>query len=198
MTTRIVLTGIVGGVVMFIWTSIAHMFLPLGHMGLTELPNEAVMLDCFRSNLNDARGLYLFPGTGLGPDASSEAKKDAMKQMTDKIANGPSGIMMYNPRRNITFGRLLGVEFATEVLEAILVVFLLSSTRLLTAGSRILFVTIAGVLAAIATNVSYWNWYGFPKRYTVAYMFIQIVGFILVGVVSAFMLRHRDPVRESA
>jgi len=101
---------------------------------------------------------------------------------------------MYHPTRPLSLGRLLGIEFVTELLEAILVVFLLSSTRLLTAGSRILFVTIAGVLAALATNVSYWNWYGFPKQYTLTYMFIQIVGFFLVGVVSALILRNRDPV----
>jgi peptidoglycan/LPS O-acetylase OafA/YrhL len=104
---------------------------------------------------------------------------------------------MYNPRRAFDIAQLMGAEFGTEILEAILLVFLLSSTRLLTAASRILFATIAGVLAAISTNVSYWNWYGFPKRYTAAYMFIQIVGFFLVGAVAALMLKDRDPVRES-
>jgi hypothetical protein len=197
MTTRIFIAGILGGIVMFIWTSIAHMFLPLGEAGIRELPNESAVVDALKSNLGDSRGLYIFPGSGLGPEASREARHEAMKQMGDKLANGPSGILMYHPVRPLNMPRLLGVEFATEVLEAILLVFLLASTRLLTAGSRILFATITGVLAAVATNVSYWNWYGFPKRYTAAYMFIQIVGFFLVGVVSAFVLRNRDPVRES-
>ena len=44
-------------------------------------------------------------------------------------------------------------------------------------AGRVGFVTMAGVLAAIATNVSYWNWYGFPTNYTAAYMLIQVVGF---------------------
>jgi hypothetical protein len=197
MTTRIFIAGILGGIVMFIWTSIAHMFLPLGEAGIRELPNEAAVVDALKSNLGDSRGLYIFPGSGLGPEASREARHEAMKQMGDKLASGPSGILMYHPVRPLNMPRLLGIEFATEVLEAILLVFLLASTRLLTAGSRILFAIIAGVLAAVATNVSYWNWYGFPKRYTAAYMFIQIVGFFLVGVVSAFVLRNRDPARES-
>jgi hypothetical protein len=197
MTARIFIAGILGGIVMFIWTSIAHMALPLGEEGIHELPNESAIVESLHSNLGDRRGLYIFPGSGLGPNASADAKREAMKQMDQKVNSGPSGILMYHPRRSFNMGKLLGVEFATEVLEAILVVFLLASTRLLTAGSRILFVTIAGVLAALATNVSYWNWYGFPKRYTVAYMFIQIVGFFLIGVVSAFILRNRDPVKES-
>ena len=47
-----------------------------------------------------------------------------------------------------------------------------------------------GIVAAIATNVSYWNWWGFPTVYTVSYMFIQLVGFFLVGVVAAIMFRR--------
>lgn len=199
MTTRIFIAGILGGIVMFIWTAIAHMALPLGEAGVHELPNEGTILDCLKTNMGGQEGFFIFPGSGLGPEATSEERHKVMKeQMAEKTSKHPSGLLIYHPLRPLKMGRYLGIEFATEVLEAILLVFLLSSTRLLTGGSRILFATIAGVLVAISTNVSYWNWYGFPKRYTAAYMFIQIVGFFLVGVVSAFMLRNRDPVRESA
>jgi hypothetical protein len=47
-------------------------------------------------------------------------------------------------------------------------------------------------LTAIATNVSYWNWYGFPGVYTASYMLIEVVGFILVGVAAGLVLRKRD------
>src|SRR5256885_8232701 len=86
-------------------------------------------------------------------------------------------ILVYHPVRPLNFPRLLGIEFLTELVEAILVLFLLAQTRLTSFGARVGFVTVAGMLAAIATNISYWNWYGFPKRYTVAYMFTEIVGF---------------------
>ncbi|PYI72549.1 MAG: hypothetical protein DMF02_03310 [Verrucomicrobia bacterium] len=83
--------------------------------------------------------------------------------------------------------------FGTELLEAILVVFLLAQTRIASFAGRVSFVLIAGILAAIATNVSYWNWYGFPSAYTASYMLIQIVGFFLVGVVAALVLPKRAP-----
>ncbi len=50
---------------------------------------------------------------------------------------------------------------------------------------------VASILAAITTNVSYWNWYGFPWAYTASYMLIQIVGFFLVGAVAALVLPKR-------
>ena len=47
--------------------------------------------------------------------------------MAEKIAANPSGILMYHaPGRPFTLGKLLGVEFATELVEAVLVVFLLA------------------------------------------------------------------------
>ena len=85
---------------------------------------------------------------------------------------------------------MAGNQFGTELLESILVVFLLAQTRLVSFGGRVGFVTVAGILAAIATNVSYSNWYGFPCIYTASYMFIQVIGFLCVGLVAALVLRN--------
>jgi hypothetical protein len=46
------------------------------------------------------------------------------------------------------------------------------------------------MLAAIGTNVSYWNWYGFPVEYTAVHMATQIVGFVCVGLVAAAMVKQ--------
>jgi hypothetical protein len=191
MMTRILIAGILGAIAMFIWSAIAHMFLPLGEAGIKEIPNEAAVLTALQTSLDDNRGLYLFPGAGLGPNATRREKHDAMKQMEEKMASGPSGLLMYHAHRPFSFPRRLTIEFLTELAEAILVVFLLAQTRIDRFGGRVGFVTVAGIMAAISTNVSYWNWYGFPKHYTAAYMFIQLAGFFLVGVVAALVLGRR-------
>ena len=93
--------------------------------------------------------------------------------------------------RSISLPKLLTIEFATELLEAILAVFLLAQTGIASFGGRVGFVFVAGILAAIATNVSYWNWYGFPGVYTAAYMLIQVVGFLCIGLVAALVLKSQ-------
>ena len=179
---------------MFIWTSIAHMALPLGEAGINEIPNESAVLDAMKSSMGDKTGLYIFPGLGIGKDATHEQKSEAMKQMQQRIATNPSGILMYHPPgRPFGFGKSLAVEFSTEVLQAILVIWLLAQTRIESFGGRVGFVVIAGILAAITTNVSYWNWYGFPCVYTASYILIEIIGFVLVGIVAAMLLRKRAP-----
>jgi hypothetical protein len=190
---RIFLAALLGGIAMFIWTSIAHMALPLGDAGIREIPNEAALLDAMRSSIGKKPGLYLFPGLGLGPNPTHEQRSEAMKHMDEKLARHPSGILMYHApgSRPLNMVRWLSIEFVTELAEAFLVVFLLAQTRLTSFGARVGFVVIGGVLAAIATNISYWNWYGFPKVYTMSYMFIQIVGFLCVGLVAALVLKKQ-------
>ena len=191
---RILVAGIAGGIAMFVWTSIAHMALPLGEAGINEIPNESALLSAMQSSIGDNAGLYIFPGLGVGKNATMEAKNEAMKQMQQRVAANPSGILMYHPPgRQFAFGKSLVIEFSTEVLQAILVIWLLAQTHIGSFAGRVGFILIAGILAAITTNVSYWNWYGFPGVYTVSYILIEIVGFFLVGIVAALLLRKRGP-----
>jgi len=193
MTTRAFLAAILGGITMFIWSFLAHDLLPLGETGMREFKDEAAMLDALKTNLGDAHGLYHFPGHKAGPNATRQEKSDAMKRAMEKAASGPSGVLLYHPTREFSFGKLLGIEFATELLEAMLVVFLLTQTGIESFSGRIGFVFVAGILAAITTNIPYWNWYGFPSNYTAAYMSIEIIGFLCVGLVAALLLKNKSP-----
>jgi hypothetical protein len=187
-TTRILLAGIFGGIAMFIWSFVAHDLLPLGEAGIREFADESAMRDIMKTNLGDTGGLYHFPGREVGPSATRQEKQEAMNRAMEKAATGPSGLLLYHPTRPVSFGKLLGVEFATELIEAILVVLLLAQTTIGSFFGRVSFVFVAGIISAIATNVPYWNWYGFPTDYTVAYIFMQVVAFLIVGIVAALTM----------
>ena len=190
MTKRIILAGVLGAIAMFIWTAIAHMATPLAHAGIGEIPNEDAVLSAMQSSLGAKDGLYMFPGMGLGPDATNAQKNEAMQGYEAKLEKNPSGLIVYHPAgRTMAMPKHLIIEFITQLVQALLVVALLAQTSIVTFGGRVGFVTVAGILAAITTNVSYWNWLGFPAAYTLPYMFIRIVGFFLVGLVAAFVFR---------
>jgi len=191
MNTRILFAGILGGVVLFIWNFVAHDLLPLGEMGVRLMPNEDAMSSALQTNLGDTSGFYVFPTGGLTPGASGEQKKAAMQKSIEQMAAGPAGVLIYRPKRVFNFPKRLIIQFGTDVGCALMAVFLLAQTSIAGFGGKVGFVLTAGILAAIATNVPYANWYGFPKDYTLGQMIIQVVGFLLVGIVAAMMVGRR-------
>lgn len=191
MSTRILLAGILGGVVLFIWNFVAHDVLPIGEMGVKFMPNEDAVTGALQTNLGDNPGFYIFPSGGLTPDATGEQKKAAMKKMEEQMASGAGGILIYRPKRVFNFPKRLIIQFATDVFVAWLAVFLLAQTRINGFAGKVGFVFTAGIMAAVVTNVPYANWYGFPKDFTLGQMMTQVVGFLLVGIVAAMLLGKR-------
>ena len=191
MAKRVLLAGILGGIAMFAWSFIAHMVLPLGMTGFREIPNEQAVLTALNSTIGQRSGLYMFPGMGLGDNPSMKDVNAAMPQYEKKLANNPNGILIYHPPGGKAMEpRQLVTEFLTEVILALLAAWLLSRTQLGSYAARVGFVLGVGIVAAIATNVPYWNWYGFPSNYTIAYMTIEIVEFLVAGLVAAAVLKH--------
>jgi len=197
MAKRVVIAGILGGLVMFCWLFVAHEFLPLGEMGVGEIPNEGPVLSAMQAALSQP-GFYIYPGFGLGPNPTSAQRNAAMPAYMKKYEQTPHGILIYNPPSGpFDFGKLLGREFGLNVLEGLLAAWLLACAA---AGrgyvARVGFVILVGILAAVTTNVEYWNWYEFPSNYVAGYIATQIIGFALVGLVVAAIVKSEVPVRS--
>jgi hypothetical protein len=192
MAKRILLAGVLGGLAMFLWSSVAHMVLGTGSVGVRDIPSEQAIVGTMKTNLPQA-GFYFFPGLGVVPGASRADRNAAMKVFGEKVASGPSGILIYHPsgQKAISSGQLL-TELGTNILQGILAALLLSfAIGLRSYASRVGFVTAAGVMAGITTNISYWNWYGFPGNYTFAYACTEIVGYLCIGLVAAAIVKQK-------
>jgi hypothetical protein len=186
-----VLAGVLGGIAFFLWSFVAHMFFGLGDIGVQEIPNEQAVVSAMKANVSGS-GLYLFPGFGLPPDATHSQKMAAMnnEQWQTKLKAGPTGLLVYRASGGepIT-GRQLITELVTNIIQILLAVLLLGQTRIINFFGRWRFITIVGVVAAISTNISYWNWYGFPGNYTLAYICTIAMGFVVAGLVAAAIFK---------
>lgn len=182
---RIIIAGIVGGIAMFIWTSIAHVALPLGQIGFSQIPQEAQVLAAMHDSIGDKAGLYFFPWTDM-------KSKNATAEAEAKMKLNPSGLLIYHPpgATGMT-SKLLINEFVKEAVISLIAAFLLAQTALAGYAARVGFVTLTGVAAGITTSVSYWNWYGFPTDYTIAYMSIDIISYLAAGLAIAAIIRPR-------
>ena len=179
MTMRILLAGIAGAIAMFAWSAIAHMVLPLGMIGVSQIPVEQPVLEVLRANLSES-GLYMFPGMGENEDMEAAMRALEMK---------PSGILVYHPPgRTFSFPMALGVEFLENLIAVMIAVFLLMQTRLDSLGGRVGFFAGVGVIAVVTSNISYWNWYGFPTDYTMGVVITDFAGYVAAGIAAALLL----------
>jgi len=184
------------------WGSFSHIVLGLGSVGIKEIPRapEVAVQNALRTALPES-GFYFFPGMGIPANASAQEKQAATRLYQEKYRQGPTGILIFHPQGAVlmTPGQLI-IQLGLTIVEALIAAWLLSLTALTTMRSRVAFVVVLGVLMALATNVEYWDWYGFPTNYTRAYMLDKVIGFAVVGLVIAVVTRRRVqvPVLETA
>jgi hypothetical protein len=182
---RILLAGIAGGIVMFVWTSIAHVALPLGQIGLSQIPNETPVLAAMQDSIGDRKGLFFFPWTDM-------KAKNAQAEEEAKLKTHPSGILIYRPPGAPGMqASTLVTEFVKEAVVSLIAAFLLAQTTIAGYAARVGFVVLVGLAATITTNVSYWNWYGFPLDYTFAQIVVDLVAYLAAGLAIAAILKRK-------
>ena len=178
MSKRILSAGLLGGIALFFWGFVSHTVLPLGELGVQNLPQDHTVIETLKAAI-PASGFYFFPRV-------DESQKIAADQL-----GGPHGILIYHPSgaSMMMTGQLIR-EFILNVVQALIAGYLLSlATGLTKYSSRVGLVLVLGVLSGIATNVEYWNWYGFPGNYTAGVIVDEIIGFLVVGLVVAAMVK---------
>lgn len=173
--------GVAGGVAMFLWGAFSHTVLPLGEMGIRNLPNENMFIPAMKMSIKE-RGLYRIPP--MDPKDKSEA---AIKAWEEKAKAGPLGILIYDPAGMKPMSVLLMGEFFSNVLAALLVAVVLSG---ISAGklTGTLVGAGMGLFAWLSISASYWNWYRFSTEFSMGQMLDQLIGGALTGLAVAWVL----------
>jgi hypothetical protein len=190
--TKVIVGGLVAGLVVFVWGAVSHMALPIGELGIRQIPNEDMVLGALRSTIREP-GFYFFPGLDMSKQAS-QSEQDGWKA---KLKEGPAGVLIIQPQGAEAMSpRQLWTELATNSVAALLAALLLTQVRS-TYWRRVAFVTLLGIFGFVTISVPYWNWYGFPADFTMAEAIDQVVGWFLAGLVLAAIVRCRKmPVPE--
>jgi hypothetical protein len=171
---RILIAGLLGGIAMFVWSSIAHVATPLGETGINMVRNSAALNDTVATAVGRRDGLYVFDKPVAGTTV------------------GETGFLVFNSSAPTAMAPSnLIVEFVTEVVESLIAAWLLAQTVLIAFAARVGFVTMVGAVASIATNVPYWNWYRFPTSFTLAAIIVTLVAYLVAGLAIAAVLRPR-------
>ncbi len=185
---KVLLPGILGGLVVFIWSAIAHMVLPIGEMGLKTIPqNEDAVLSAVKSNIQEP-GLYFMPGMEMGKKPT-EVEQNAWQA---KYEAGPTALLIYHPtgQKVMSPGQLLR-QLLFDVLGGLIAAFIVSMT-VATFGLRTVMVTLMGLFAWLTVSVPHWNWYRFPSAFTFGEGLDGVIGWLLGGLVIAWLIQRAE------
>ncbi len=187
---RIIGAGLLGGLLIFLWGFVSHMFLPLGMAGMVEVDDakQTAVIEAMGANFQEP-GIYMLP---FMPEADwqDEAKS---KAFGERAVTRPQAWVVYHPTGediNANFMKMLGTQFGSDVLGALLAAIVASFL----VGSylqRVILITMMGAFAWVSISVPYWNWYRFPFEFTAANLVEYVVGYFLAGLAIAWLVKPR-------
>ncbi len=186
---RILLAGLLAGLTMFVWSSLAHTVVPLGQIGVDQLPEDSAAPVALQADAGQKAGLYTFPGVGAGTNPHED--EAARAQLLEATKTNPSGIVIYHPPgRPMEMAPFMISEALIEILQGLLLAFVLAKVAG-TFATRLVSAAAIGLAAAVTTNGSNAIWYGYPSDFTLASATTTFVGYVVAGAVAAWWLGRK-------
>jgi hypothetical protein len=186
---RVLVAGLIGGILMFAWGVLAHMALGLGHVGIKLPANENVVLSSLHEGLGEQPGVYILPS--LDPKKMGDAAE--VIAYRQKAIRSPYAWVVYLPQgEDMTrMGPQIGRQWASDTLSGLALAFVMGLAGL-GFRRRLAVAATAVAFAWLSTMVPYWNWYRFPLDFTWAALIEQLVGWLIAGAAMAWWLGRSE------
>lgn len=189
MKGRILLAGVIGGVLMFVGGFVTHMLFGWSGRAFSPLKGETEL----RKTLGEIKlepGVYALPDMPRG--VSGKEQEVALEAMTAKFKEGPSAfIVIYPTGQEMMDGALLGTELLSNIVAAILMAWVVAQfgadRDFLT---RWLAVIAMGVISWAAIAWSFGIWYRFPQAFIRDELLCAVVDNALAGLAIAALCKR--------
>lgn len=182
---RILIAGILGGIVFFVWGAIAHMALPIGEAGV-KLPAQQDAVLATLAQSASGEGVYMYPS--VAPETMGD--KAAMAAFSEQSKGKAFAFVVYQPGGNPMMQGMapnLVKQFITDTLAALVAAWVLALGAW-NFGRRVLVAGALGLFGWFSLSLPYWNWYMFPLDFTIGALIEQVVGWLLAGAAMAWWL----------
>ena len=185
---RVLLGGIIGGIVMFGWGFLSHGVLGLTEKKIKKIPNEAQFMDVVRGSAKEP-GLYSFPYMDHSAD---DATKEAV---IARWKAGPNGILVRGPEGEaVSEMKMMAYEFGSNVLAALIASIVVAALGARVAfPNKIMIVALMGAFAWLSQDASYMIWFGFPQSYSITALVDAVAGWFIAGIAIAMVVKPPAP-----
>lgn len=178
MMRKVIKCGLIGGLVLFIWSAIFWMVFACHNKYMMSFSDERDVASVIVDNAPKS-GIYILP-------CPNSKDPEQMKKFEEKMTQGPfvyAAVKLEG--KNPHMGGSMLASFILKAAAACLVTWLLIQARALEFRKAVKFVTVVGVVVGILVAFPHAIWFGFPAGYVVCSLIDTIVGWFLAGVAIA-------------
>lgn len=171
MHNRFLLIGtVVTAIVIMVWQTLSNAVIPWHMATMREFTNNDAVVQAIRASAPE-NGVYFSPQGVLASVA-----------MTPDLVD-----------KSTLIGPMLGKQFVINLVVAFLLALLVLRLRPTTAVGTATGLATAGLAAAVLTQLSNWNWYGFALPWSLVNVADHTIQFFLAGLVLAALLKRFAP-----
>ena len=153
---RILVAGIVGGILVFFTGAFAHMALEWGGRTISDIEKDGEFRDSLREH-------QLPPAIYAFPQMPKDNSQTEMDRFMKEWKPGPGGFLIVAPPGDMSMGKMMGLEFLTNLIAALIAAWIVS---LLSADKPFLWrwkvVVLMAIFGWVSLVASYGIWYHFP------------------------------------
>lgn len=166
---NIVLAGIFGAVILFVWNSFSWMVLPWHAESVHQFANENVVSKVIKDNVKKS-GIYLSEYNTPSLDGSPQV----FSVVSFHAKNGMQSQLI--------------IYFLIEVICAFLVAFMVILLNSKYYFVRLGFILLFALTAAIFCQLPYWIWWHFPSNFIQVTFLDTLIAWFLAGALMAAIL----------
>lgn len=194
---RILLAGIVGGLLIFVCGAIAHVGFNLESRKLKDIPQEQRLMEMVEKSKLEA-GIYAFPGFEEGMKLSGPDRTQFEKDLAVRYKKGPSGILLVAPTGEEPMGGYqLGGELVSNWIIATLAAWIMAHfSTAATFLQRWLGFLLLAPISWFSLSDSYHLWYRFPQGFILDGLIVALVEWGVAGLAMAFLLGQNSVNKE--
>jgi len=185
MQKALLLGGLLGGLVLFVWGSISWMVLPWHLMTLEKFKDEATVAQALSANAG-VSGVYLLPNPHKhDPGMTEEQKKAEEAEGVKRMVQGPFMFAAVSLSGAGNMGHPLLITLLGNILSALLATWMLLKTIGLRYMGRVGFIMLIALTAAMVAYLPGWTWWRFSTSFTSVGVADLLIGWFLAGLVIA-------------
>lgn len=185
---KVIIAGLVGGLVIFVWQFISYTVLPWHMMVIHNIPAGEQVSQVLKNNSLPS-GVYHHPGF----DEGAASEEEAMNAFAERYKQGANiNFMVYaaggkDPNDPMQFV----ISYLLNALASLIAAYVLWKSGASLSGylPRVLLVTALALFSVLFHTLMNWNWWGFPGDFTLVEAADTLVAWFLAGLAIAGLVK---------